>query len=208
MRVLLERAKEIARYYRMPVGAWQESLGLSNSHFYNLNNISKKVANSIEDNYPDINIDWLITGKGSMLKSKAGEDELKGYIVPLVPVVAHGGTPDELEVQVKESECEKIVSPVKNVNIAITVCGDSMSPEYPNGSIVLMQKINERSFIEWGSTYVLDTTNGVVIKNVFMDKNNEGNIICRSVNPNFTDFTISRDDIRGWYKVRLCMIMK
>ena len=83
-----------------------------------------------------------------------------------------------------------------------------MSPEYPSGSKVFLQKINEKSFIEWGNTYVLDTNNGIIIKNVFMNKDDEDSIVCRSINPNYADFTVRKQDIRGWYRVRLCMILK
>lgn len=208
MGVLIERAKKIAKHYGLPVGVWQETLGLRNSHFYNLNTISKKVADLIEEKYPDVNINWLMTGKGEMLISQSEKTDIKGYVVPLVPVVAQGGAPDNLEVQVREYECEKIISPIKNISLAITVNGDSMSPEYPSGSKVFLQKINEKSFIEWGNTYVLDTNNGIIIKNVFMNKDDENSIVCRSINPNYADFTVRKQDIRGWYRVRLCMILK
>lgn len=208
MGALLERAKLAAKHYDMPVGLWQESLGLRNSHFYNITNLTKKVADKIEAKYPDINTDWLASGKGNMLKSQDENEDIKGFIVPLIPIVAQGGTPENIESQVEEYECEKIISPIKNITFAITVNGDSMSPEYPSGSKVFVQKINETSFIEWGSTYVLDTTNGAVIKNVFLDNNDDENIICRSINPNYADFKVRKSEIRGWYKVRLCMILK
>ena len=205
---ILERAKEAARYYGMPVGIWQESLGLRNSHFYNINTLTKKVADKIEAKYPDISIDWLASGRGNMLNSQNENENINGFVVPLVPVVAQGGTPDNLESQVREFDCEKIISPIKNITLAITVNGDSMTPEYPSGSKVFVQKINESTFIEWGSTYVLDTSNGVIIKNVFLDNNNDEYVICRSINPNYADFKVRKEDIRGWYKVRLCMILK
>ena len=47
---------------------------------------------------------------------------------------------------------------------------DSMSPEYPSGSVI---KKNEKAFIEWGKTYVLDTENGAVIKNIRRTDNPE-----------------------------------
>ena len=101
-----------------------------------------------------------------------------------------------------------MLSPIENVSLAIPVTGDSMSPEFPSGSKVLVQKVNEKAFIEWGCTYVLDTVNGAVIKNVFPAKDDDTKVICRSVNPNFSDFIVDTSDIRGWYRVRCCITIK
>lgn len=101
-----------------------------------------------------------------------------------------------------------IVSPVRDVTLAVTVNGDSMSPEYPNGSKVFVQRVNEKSFIEWGATYLLNTVNGAVIKNVIPVKDDDTTIICRSINPNFADFPVNVSDILEWYRVRCCVTIK
>lgn len=38
------------------------------------------------------------------------------------------------------NDCETIISPIENVDFAITVYGDSMSPEYPSGSRILIKR--------------------------------------------------------------------
>ena len=208
MDALIGRAKEIARYYKMPLAKWSESMGLSNAHFYNCKGISRKLARLIENSYPEIDITWLATGKGSMIKGEGETVDAKNYIVPLLPIAAQGGTPDDFESQIKEFDCEKVLCPIKDITLAVPINGDSMSPEYPNGSKVFVQRINELSFIEWGCTYVLDTTNGTIIKNVFPVKEDTTKIICRSVNPNYADFVVDTSDIRGWYRVRCCIAIK
>lgn len=211
MSTITERAKEIAEYKKMSMVKFQESLGLSISHFYNTKFLSRKVARKIEETYPEINIDWLATGNGEMIRSgilPTLATETSAYVVPLLPIAAQGGTPDNFECQISRHNCEMIISPVENVDLAIPVTGDSMSPEYPSGSKVMVQKINERAFIEWGCTYVLDTVNGAIIKNVYQCKDDPNKIICRSVNQNFQDFTVDLSDIRGWYRVRCCITIK
>lgn len=205
---LADRAKEAARYYGMSLVKWQESMGLSNAHFYNCQNVSRKIARILEEKYPEININWLATGKGSKLNDDNKCSEVENYIVPLLPIAAQGGAPDNFESQVKNYDCEMVLCPVRNVTLALTINGDSMSPEYPNGSKVFVQKVNEQSFIEWGCTYVLDTANGAIVKNVFPVKEDESKIICRSVNPNYADFMIDISDIRAWYRVRCCVTIK
>ncbi len=212
MSTLLERAKEVAKYKKMSMVQFQESLGVSISHFYNAKELSMKVMRSMSAMYPDINVKWLETGEGEMVDKSSEEKEVaqikEYYRVPLLPIAAQGGTPDNFECQVEKHNCEMIVSPVENVSMAIPVTGDSMSPEYPSGCKVLVQKINEKAFIEWGNTYVLDTINGAIIKNVFPVKDDSTKVICRSVNPNFADFTVDLSDIRGWYRVRCCITIK
>lgn len=71
----------------------------------------------------------------------------------------------------KGSDCERVISPIKGADFAITVAGDSMAPEYPEGAKILIKKINEEAFIEWGKVYVLDTCNGTVVKKLMPSDN-------------------------------------
>lgn len=211
METLIERAKKVAKYERMSMAQFQESLGLSIGHFYNIKYLSRKVVRLIEEKYPEVNTDWLATGNGEMINSNTkpvSTTDANSYKVPLLPIAAQGGTPDNFENQISKHDCEMIMSPIENITMAIPVTGDSMSPEFPSGCKVMVQKINEKAFIEWGCTYVLDTINGAIIKNVFPCKDDSEKIICRSVNPNFADFTVDVNDVRGWYRVRCCITIK
>ena len=208
MSTLLERAKKVAEYKKMSMAQFQESLGVSISHFYNSKELSLKTMRALKEIYPDININWLQNGEGFMTNEDEMEEEGKFYKVPLLPVAAQGGAPDNFESQIQRHDCEMIISPIGNITMAISVTGDSMSPEYPSGCKVLVQKINEKAFIEWGCTYVLDTVNGAIIKNILQVKGDDTKVICRSVNPNFADFTVDTADIRGWYRVRCCITIK
>lgn len=107
-------------------------------------------------------------------------------------------------------DCEKIISPIKGVDFAISVYGESMSPEYPSGSRVLIKKINPSIFIDWGKTYVLDTPNGVIIKEVHECKDKPGYIKCHSINPDpkFSDFDIPLSEVYGMYRVLMCLSAK
>lgn len=211
MSTLLERAKQFAAYKRMSMVEFQESIGVSISHFYNAKSLSLKVLSNIQEMYPEVNPKWFLNGEGEMIdksKEEANFAAINIHRVPLLPIAAQGGTPDNFDSQIQNHDCEYILSPIENISLAIPITGDSMSPEFPSGSKVLVQKVNEKAFIEWGCTYVLDTINGAVIKNVFPSKEDKDKIICRSVNPNFADFTVDISDIRGWYRVRCCITIK
>jgi phage repressor protein C with HTH and peptisase S24 domain len=139
-------------------------------------------------------------------KSEQVEDVI---YVPLLPICAQGGSLNDFVVSVKDSECEQVVSPIKGADFAITVSGESMFPEYPSGSQILIKRINEKAFIDWGKTYVLDTCNGTVIKRVFPSDSKDPHIIkCVSINPDYPPFEVGMNDVYGIYRVMMCMSVK
>lgn len=161
-------------------------------------------------NFPDLNTEWLMTGKGYMIK---GENSLMqtNYedvkMIPLLPLTAQGGTLNDFIVSVKPDDCEKIVSPIKGAEFAMTVSGDSMEPEYPSGAKILLKKINEKAFIEWGRVYVLDTCNGSVIKKIMPGSTAEV-VTCISLNQHYPPFEVAFGDMYGMYRVLMLMSEK
>lgn len=174
--------------------------------------LSEKNIEKILNFYTDLNRTWLLTGEGSMFTTKpslAGFNEMEFTRVPLLPISAQGGSLNDFVVSVSLQDCEKIISPINGADIAITISGDSMADEYPNGSIVLAKRINERAFIDWGKVYVLDTCNGVVVKTLTPSEK-EDCIRCVSINPDpiYAPFEVALNDIYGVYRVMLCMAKK
>ena len=174
--------------------------------------LSEKNIEKILNFYTDLNRTWLLTGEGSMLTTEpslAGFNEMEYTRVPLLPISAQGGSLNDFVVSVSLQDCEKIISPIKGADIAITISGDSMADEYPNGSIVLAKRINERAFIDWGKVYVLDTCNGVVVKTLTPSEK-ENYVRCVSINPApiYAPFEVALNDIYGVYRVMLCMAKK
>lgn len=203
-----ERISRFALSQGLSIKGLTDVLGLSPAYFWNTKKLSPSVAIKMQNMYPNLNVDWINYERGSMLNDTEDVVPVQNMLVPLLPIAALGGGLNDFEAQVSSFECEKIISPIREASMAITVTGDSMSPEYPSGSIVFVSKINEKAFIEWGRTYVLDTANGVVIKNVHPSQTDKEKIICRSINPNYADFEVPMSEIRGWYIVRLEMARK
>ena len=183
--------------------------------------LSDKVVEKILNFYTDLNRVWLLTGEGEMIKNnltpqqyyggdtekqKAGEPQM--FIVPLMPISAKGGTLDEFSRSIMENDCEKVLSPIKGADFAITVCGDSMSPDYPSGCHILIKKIEERAFIDWGKVFVLDTVNGTIIKKLMPVSDDPSKIKCISINPEYPPYEISLEYVRGIYRVLMCMSLK
>lgn len=128
-------------------------------------------------------------------------------MVLVIPTGAMGGSLTDFAESVSAFDCERIVTPIKGVDYAIQVTGDSMSPDYPSGSMILIKKINEKAFVEWGKVYVLDTINGAVIKKV-RKTDQEGVVECVSTNPAYQPFTMETKYINGWYRVLMLLSLK
>lgn len=180
--------------------------------------LGTKTIEKILNIYQDLNKVWLMTGEGDMLSSTSSaqpqpsvknehvaDDE--AYKVPLVPVSALAGSLNDFSLSVKRDDCETVISPIKDIDMAIKISGDSMEPEYPSDSQVFVKKINERAFLEWGRVYVLNTCNGIVIKRL-MPTNDPNTVLCESINPKYPPFEVNLENVNGVYRVIMCMSFK
>lgn len=211
-----QRIKEVEKYAGLSTRALALEVGLKTPQtLYDIHNgkhgISKDVARAITAKYLNINPDWLLLGVGDMLKQLQMQTACAPdvFTAPLLPLAAQGGTLNDFVMSVKVAECERVVTPIRDVDFVMTVTGDSMAPDYPNGAQVLIKKVDETAFIEWGRVYVLDTCNGSVIKEV--RKGGDGDSVqCYSLNPDpkYQPFAVRFTDIYGMYRVLMCMSLK
>jgi hypothetical protein len=204
-----ERLKKFIGFKKISVQKFEKSIGVANSF---VNSIVAGIGGDklyrIIKVYPELNIDWLLDGTGEMLKSVSDKEE-STFFIPLMPVVATGGVLTEFSEGVIPDNCEHIRSPFDHADIAVPIRGDSMAPEYPNGSIVFVKRINPNAFVEWGKVYVLCTCNGNIVKEVHPANDNQ-HIVCRSLNPfhPVADFTVDTADIYSWWIVLGCVAAK
>lgn len=189
--------------------------GLSNGYINNLKRspTAEKLEN-IFCAFPELSKRWLLAGEGQMLieppleieknisdvEKTASEEKLKQ--IPILPISAQGGSLNDFTHSVRKYDCEWMSSPISDADFAIEVAGDSMAPEYPAGARVLIKRINESAFIEWGKVFVIDTENGVVLKKV-VPADDDNCIRCVSINPhpNYAPFNIPKTSIYGMYVV-------
>lgn len=208
-----QRLISFIEYKNIPVRKFEILCKLSNGYIRSLRNApSVDKLSHILETFPDLNRVWLLTGEGEMLKSGQGgvQKEVPArnpQEVYLLPVSAQAGSLNDFIASVYAGQCDSILSPIAGAELALTVAGDSMTPEYPNGSIIFIKRINERAFINWGNVYVLDTCNGIIVKKVYPTE--EVAILqCVSINSAYPPFTVNMADIYGMYRVLLCMSIK
>lgn len=199
-----------------------ESLcGLSNGYVRNLKSqIGEDKLSNILNAFPELSKIWLLTGEGSMLvdisannlvntsntsppavSSSPIEEETKR--VPLIPFEAQGGQLDGFARNgVTLAQCETVPTPFKGAQFAISVRGQSMSPTYPSGCVLFISK-NIADWVEWGKVYVLDTENGVIVKQLAPSSLGNDFVCCKSFNdaPEFAPFDVPKSTIFGIYRV-------
>ena len=88
----------------------------------------------------------LISRISSLMDQMAGGETSE--TIPVIPTEAMAGTLGEFAESVHVYECERMISPIKGADYAIKVCGDSMTPEIPNGSQILIKKIKYRQKLQ------------------------------------------------------------
>lgn len=207
---LLERVIEKARYAGL-IKSQRDFASLLKCSEASISKAMKGNEKYLSDNFiaKIMYINTLIdNGKiGTLITDVPEEKETPEASILVIPTEAMAGTIGEFATSVSAYDCERMISPIKGADYAIKIYGDSMSPEYPSGSIVLIKKINEEAFIEWGRVYVLDTENGAVIKSIRRTELDDV-VECVSSNPAYQPFRINMKYIRGWYRVLMVLSLK
>lgn len=159
---------------------------------------------------------WLLTGEGAMLQETENNNaptpkhtvEIAHQVphgssegIPLIPLDAVAGFPAESGGGVRLEDCERYVIPEfenKGANFLIRVSGDSMVPLYYSGDLLACRKITDIRFFQWGTIYVLETSQGVIVKRVQERLDHADSILCVSENSSVHHpFLLPRDDIRS-----------
>ncbi len=191
---------------RIPQTEFCKRLGVASTYIGVIRkSIPAEKINRIATLYPNLNRDWLLYGEGEMYVQDADTPrkllQEAGYLIPLLPVTAFAGNITAWSQSVNSNECEKVVSPVQGVDFAIRISGDSMEPDFHDGAIILIKKIDDKAFIPWGHPMIVDSSNGVFFKNVFPSERGRKYIEAVSINTKYPPLQIPMDCIYGLYRV-------
>ncbi len=124
-----------------------------------------------------------------------------GKGIPLIPMDAVAGFPADGSGSAYLEDCERYVIPefeYKGADFLIRVSGDSMVPLYYSGDLLACHKITDIRFFQWGTIYVLETSQGTIVKRVQESAEHADCILCVSENSEIhKPFLLPRDDIRS-----------
>lgn len=199
-----QRVKEYCKHAGIPILEFEKRNGMSNGY---VNGISKGIGEpflkTISLNFPDLNMEWLMTGNGEMVKEakETGNEvtELCGQmkIAPLVPVdiirkpnvrvwdfvrrhrELYDRTPDQM---------------MPDFDLMYTMRGNALSPVIERGDTIYLQwqELSTDSIIN-GHVYWIDTKrNGILIKKVYVE---DEKLLCYALMGKQPVKTFSVDDL-------------
>lgn len=234
-----ERLAIYVKHKGMGQVSFEKETGLSRGYVQKANeNMGSLIISKIKKHHPDLNIDWMLTGEGSMLntgdisQSENGNSSNIGSGTktnnggstygdkhdnftnnyygcdddaviqlpdvetrPHIPYTAAGGVLTEVLEGISESNCERRpkINVLPDYDFTITVKGDSMEPKYEGGDDIACKRVDNTSFIQWGKTHVLNTSQGIIVKRIYDDGDK---IRCVSYNSEaYPAFSIDKNEI-------------
>ncbi|MFJ1474915.1 helix-turn-helix transcriptional regulator [Capnocytophaga cynodegmi] len=168
-----ERILQFIEYKGISKNKFYIETGISNGVLDKKSGLSMDTVEKFYSTYPEINPEWLLTGRGNMLKSdnenkessiiihhgdrKTRDKIIESQEIPLYDLEATAGLVDLF----KGGKAAKVLETIKIPNLpscdgALSVTGDSMYPLLKSGDIVLYKQIpvNPDS-IFFGEMYLL-----------------------------------------------------
>lgn len=176
---------------------------------------SYTVLNAIMTSFVYINAEWLLTGKGEMLK----EEQVPSQKImvderPIIEITPEAGKPNTFIADVQASAgfgsllehprklerlpAVRLPNAPYGLNVAFQIQGDSMHNTIRNGDYVAANQLNDASDIRDGYTYVIvDKRDGVLCKRLYYE-GDRFKII--SDNPHYPPYYRSPKDILAYFK--------
>lgn len=166
-----DRLVEYLSSQKISKSEFGRTIGVSNAYVTSIRkSIDSDKIKSIALNYPNLNIEWLLTGEGSMIKSSGemrkpmtstefslGTDhKLSSQDIPLYDLSASAGLVSIFNDLHQNPEDYLRVPNLPPVDGAVYVRGDSMSPLLKSGDIIIFKKMElSLESILWGQIYLL-----------------------------------------------------
>lgn len=213
---IIERIKLFREYLGLGQTAFEVNVGVAKGYFSNVKTLGSDKIMRIHEKYPTLNIEWLITGDGNMLKDneyiqrldhpKATEKSLTDQEVNLYDIYAAANL-KTLFLNKNQNILGKISIPdMPKCDGAVYVTGDSMYPLLKSGDIVVYKEVRDFQNVIYGEMYLvsfeLDDDDYLAVKYVNRSEE-DGKIKLVSYNTHHEPKDIPVDSIRAMALVKL-----
>lgn len=212
---LRERILQYISHEGITVQMFENKAMLSNGAVSKMgDNTRRSTLDKISNSFPNLNINWLITGEGKMcneVQERNVDSELphinysKG--VPYYNVDFIGGFDIVLNDQTTVPEYLIDFKKYNEATCWCNVTGHSMEPEITHGDIIALKRIEDFSFLPFGEVYAIVTRNGMrTIKRIGPSENVDCySLIPTNKSPEYGVQDLRKDMIEIVYQVLGCM---
>ena len=217
------RILEFIGFKGISINAFEKSIGASKSYFNNTKNISAEILANIVRVYSDVSPEWLLSGEGSMLKSKdpavipLSHDKVSYKLLPMsefnlydIDVSAGLSRLFSEEGDRNKAFLGKISIPnMPKCDGAVKVIGDSMYPLLKSGDIIAYKEVHNIEAVQWGEIYILqleyDSDISVVVKYVKKSERGDEYINLVSYNKEHDPKEVKKENITAMARVMVCI---
>ena len=216
-----ERIKRFIESEQISISAFEKAIDVSNGY---INSISKNIGveklNVILEKYPKLNIEWLITGKGEMLKGEQTfsrnikdlmpkvvvVDDRENDRIPLVPVRAQAGylsSYDDVEF-IETLPTYSLPNMTNGTFRIFQVSGLSMYPTLQDGSYVVGRFVDNWEHLSSNRVCVVVTQNdGIIVKRVTNTIAKYGTLYCKSDNRDYPHISVRVEEVREIWECKM-----
>lgn len=167
---MIERIEQFIKNQGISTRSFEQKIsasdGMIRRAINNKTDIQSKWVTLIADNYPQLNIDWLITGRGSMLRSdQPAQVSYEPTIgVPYYDVDFIAGFDQIFNDQTLLPAHNVVFKPFEKATLWCNVTGHSMEQKINHGDIIALKECTVND-VQYGEIYavVLDTIRTVKI---------------------------------------------
>ena len=198
-----DRLKEFLSYKKI-----ETKLGLANGYMSSKGvTITSEVIEKASAEFPDLNLEWLITGEGEMLKTTSIEKPSINYIhkgSPYYNVDFIGGFDLVLNDQTLNPDYYIDFAPFNKDGVVwCNLTGHSMEPELSNGDYIAMKEMTDPiEYLPYGEVYGFITNSYRTVKRMGKsDKDGFIRLIPTNKSPEYSDQDIPISMIRKVYAV-------
>jgi phage repressor protein C with HTH and peptisase S24 domain len=205
---IVDRIKLFREYLGIGQTAFEVNIGVARGYFSNVKTLGSDRILRIHTKYPELNIEWLVTGNGEMIKnaereqktieiseSAISETKRKGALIYDIDATCGLNGRDI------EFTDEKVIGSIDAPEInpdskIIFATGDSMQPLIASGDRVVIRKIESWDYFNYGQVYLIITNEYRFIKRVRRHPKDADNLILlRSENPDYDDIDLPKREI-------------
>ena len=205
---IIDRIRQYLDFKGISDYRFEKELSLSKGYINEAKNPTSDVLMKICGIYTDISPEWLVTGKGEMIKntereqktieiseSAISETKRKGALIYDIDATCglSGRDVDFTDEKVIGSIDAPEINPDSKI---IFATGDSMLPLIASGDRVVIRKIESWDYFNYGQVYLIITNEYRLIKRIRRHpKDSDNLILLRSENPDYDDIDLPKREI-------------